>query len=220
MATTADSATSADLGGTATTDEPRARRGAGARAKTLAIGRAILFVLVGAAIGYVLGRVQGGYAVRDAESRLTDQSAASAAALEASEREHEQAIAQAQTARARVETRAAQLATALELHRGALSIARARAALDARNFGTAEQHVREAEQALRAIAAAHPDVEPVARALAETRIVVAGDLEEQRSRLRTLGQSLDDALARTSPTSLDAAQDTTAGEIPAQERYE
>jgi hypothetical protein len=213
---TADHETSADYHrsetGAPRTVDPRAGRERTVREGAAGVGRAIVFVLFGAALGYVGGRVHGGFEMRDAVVQLDEQRASSAAALEGAQRARDEALGQAEGARAQAEARAIELERTLSLHRGALSVGRALAALDARNFGTAERHVREAEGTLRALTAAQPDLEPIVRSLGETEVLVAGDLAGQRAELGAIRDSIDALLASATTTAASPTTPTSAPE--------
>jgi DNA repair exonuclease SbcCD ATPase subunit len=84
----------------------------------------------------------------------------------------------------------AQLQALAALNEGYRQLQGALDALDARNFGTAESRIREAEQVLERTRAEVVRVPELIGRVSELRISVASDLAPQRSALRALSQQL------------------------------
>lgn len=112
-----------------------------------------LALVLGAAL-YLVGLVQGRGAVSDLETELTTA---------------EQRLAEAET------TSRARAALAL-VYRSAL-------ALEARNFGTANERLSEAASVLSGLPAPDGELTSLQREIQETNLEVAADLESQRTRV-------------------------------------
>lgn len=90
----------------------------------------------------------------------------------------------------RLRAQRAQLQTLAALNEGYRQLQGALDALDARNFGTAESRIREAEQVLERTRAEVVRGPELIGRVSELRISVASDLAPQRNALRALSQQL------------------------------
>ena len=155
-----------------------------ARARLVRGARMVGVALIAAMVGYVGGRIHGAIAVGAVEAQLDRLRAQHAEALSVAEQHAGDASA-----------RAARAEQHVQLLEGARSLTVARRALDARNFGIAEEALRGAERTLRPLEQRVEGLAPIVASLATTRLVVADDLEAQRSDLDALAERLDALLA-------------------------
>ena len=155
------------------------------RSRITSVLRALVLSAVMAALGYLAGWIHGGAET----ARVRDRAVADAAEQErtfASVRETQASQISAATARTGALTELTALYEALRMGQHAL------AALDERNFGVAETHLREMERQLAAPTATTEGVPALVEKLRTTNIAVAGDLGEQRAVVLSLVRQLDD----------------------------
>lgn len=158
----------------------RGERPSGALARLGRAAAVLVVVLLAGLIGYAAGHMQVAQRLDHAWAEHADQLAAEAREQRA------------------LEERTAALSQRVRLLEGARQITRAERALEARNFGIAETHLRQAEQALRGL----EDVEgapELATRIGSTRVVVAEDIESQRDQLIALSERADALIARREP---------------------
>lgn len=101
----------------------------------------------------------------------------------------------------RLQTDLAQLQATNHLLRARLAVSRAADALDARNFGTANDHLDQAREELLSVQAEAVGADPQALAdlresMQRHRVSIAEDLETQRARLQAVGARIDELLPR------------------------
>jgi hypothetical protein len=142
------------------------------------------------ATGYGAGHLHAWFSLRARRQEVFEQ-------LEAERREaaRTQGELRAQLARSSeqvIELRAqrAKLQALAALNEGYKQLQGALDALDARNFGTAESRIREAEQVLQGTRAESARLPELIGRISELRISVASDLAPQRNALRALSQEL------------------------------
>ncbi len=161
--------------------------------RTVIIG--VLVALIFAAGGYLAGLIQGRAQTSAIEEELSNAQAehetATAAATAAHDAELAAANAETEAARAQVEAARGQIAL-LETRRSMQHVADQ---LDARNFGTAEERLREADVALAALAERVPSVATLATEVHDTHIVVARDFQDQRALILGFATRLDAEIA-------------------------
>jgi len=87
-----------------------------------------------------------------------------------------------------------QLKTLIDLYEAYRAAAQALSALDARNFGIAESHLRTSETRLRELTEAMPRMRALHSLVAQLNVTVAEDLAMQRSALQELVVRLDEQL--------------------------
>lgn len=161
-------------------ERDRGERPSGALARLGRAAAVLVVVLLAGLIGYAAGHMQVAQRLDRAWAEHADQLAAEARAQRA------------------LEERTEALSQRVRLLEGARQITRAERALEARNFGIAETHLRQAEQSLREL----DDVEgapELATRIGSTRVVVAEDIESQRDQLIALSERADALIARREP---------------------
>jgi chromosome segregation ATPase len=153
------------------------------------LGALLAFGLLLAA-GYGAGQLHAWFSLRARREAVLDQ-------LESERREGARAQGElrAQLARSaeqveQLRAQRAQLQAVTALHEGYRLLQQALDALDARNFGTAESRIREAEQVLAATQAEVAGVPALVGRIGELRISVASDLAPQRGAVRALSREL------------------------------
>ncbi|AKF09708.1 hypothetical protein [Sandaracinus amylolyticus] len=151
-----------------------------ARARLVRGARMVGVALIAAMAGYVAGRIHGAIAVGAVESQL-----------ERAQAEHARALGVAEQHAGDASARAARAEQHVQLLEAAQRIGIARRALDARNFGIAEEALRDAERRLRPLEQRVEGLSPIVASIAGTRVVVAEDLATQRAELDALADRLD-----------------------------
>lgn len=162
-------------------EPPRASASRGGHARALL--KVALAVVLALAAGYGAGRLHGWLVAR--EQLEAERSAAMSA-----ERERREELSRASELLEQLRAQRMELAAIANLHEGYRSLQLALNALDARNFGTAESSLREAERTLEPLAARVPDLQEPLQRLSALKIAVATDIGEQRRALRELSDAL------------------------------
>lgn len=76
--------------------------------------------------------------------------------------------------------------------------------LDDRNFGIAQQHLERASSLIGEAGGEDTDLQALSKTLSEARVVVAGNLQQQRTSFRTHADRFDALLDRATPGSAEA----------------
>ena len=167
----------------------------------------IALLVGGAAFG--IGRGLGYLATEERAETLQAEAAAAATecGTERTSLEARQAVAlsEAEARSAAAIARADSALNSLEIYEAFRLSRTARADLDARNFGTAELHMRDVEQVLAGVASSNESLNPILTEVRDMHIVVAGDLAGQLERVRGIESTLD-AAANASRAALNAGE--------------
>lgn len=161
--------------------------------RTLLMALALSVVMAGA--GYLAGRVQAWSALRETETQLQVAVEEHERAFEKAQADHRAALSTAEAQAEEARAQRAQLVELATLYEGYRTAQQALLALDARNFGIAESHLREAERILAPIASEVAGLPEVLARVAKTDIEVASNLEEQRQSVLSLIGELDAVIA-------------------------
>lgn len=173
------------------------------------IGRIAIGLILGLALGYLGGRIHGAVATTEVEHQMRDAELAHQNELRGVRADHQREVASKDVqyaelegvladARATITDQHTLIATE-EVYR---TLIHAVLALDARNFGIAESHVRQAERLLGPLATASAAHAALLTDLRQVEIVVAGNLSRQRARVSSFVPRLDsiiDELEATLP---------------------
>jgi len=167
---------------------------AGAAARTFARGLALSVAMAG--LGYVGGRIHGRYEVSGAEAQLQQATDEHRRALESALTEHREALSAARAAADEARVQRARMGELTTLYEGYRMGQHALDALDARNFGIAQSHLRNTEVMLRPLAEHIEGLPQVVEEVASTNIVVASNLAPQRQAVTAIVSRLDRVLTK------------------------
>lgn len=161
--------------------------------RTLLMAVALSVVMAGA--GYLAGRLRAWSALRETETQLQVAVEEHERAFENAQADHRTALSEAEATAERARAQRAQLVELTTLYEGYRTAQMALLALDARNFGIAESHLREAERILAPLASEVKRLPEVLARVDETDIEVASNLEAQRQSVLSLVGELDAVIA-------------------------
>lgn len=159
--------------------------------------------LVLAGVGYGAGRIQGHMALKDAET--THLRAQETATKELSDvrgdlrQELAEVRTEAEQERGRLESKVATVSNRMERLEARRQLDRVLLSLDDRNFGIAQSFLENAVARLTKVQETSEAEDALIKTLAEDNVIVAGNLQTQRSRIREHINSFDTLLDGENP---------------------
>lgn len=159
------------------------------------LARTLLVSVVMAGLGYVGGRIHARYEVSGAETALAQQTDEQRRALESALAERRDEVETARVAARDARAERARMADLVTIYEGYRMSQHALGALDSRNFGIAQSHLRNAEVMLRPLEERVSGVPQVVEQVAATDVAVAENLSQQRSDVIAVVSRLDRLLA-------------------------
>lgn len=155
------------------------------------IARNVALIVAMLALGYVAGRVHARVESGDARARLQALETQQRAELDRLRTEHQEALKASHAETERVRSEGADAVGLARLYEGYRRTQHVLESLDARNFGTAQTQLREAEKLLAQGATPVEGLQQALDEMSKLDLVIAGNLGQQRQAVAAVVQQLD-----------------------------